>query len=73
MKLTYGELIEELQERPADELLDIAEVAKKYAIEKERDRIRQNIEDTLKSIEAGSLPEPTDNLDELWRRFEESE
>ncbi len=73
MKLTYGELVEELQERSAKELVDLVEVAKHYAIERRREEIKSNIEASWKELAEGKLPEPTDDMDELWRRFEESQ
>ncbi len=73
MKLTYGELIEELQERPSDELYDIAEMAKRYAIEGRRQEIRKNAEESKQDFLAGRLDKPTNDIDELMRRFDAKE
>ncbi len=57
MKLTYGELVEEIQERPSDELYDIAEIAKQYAIERRREEILRNAEESRREYLEGKLGE----------------
>jgi hypothetical protein len=73
MRLTYEELVDELQSRSADELVDLAEIAKRYAIEQRREEIRKNADEGMKDYLAGNLSKPTDDIDELWRQIQESE
>ena len=70
MKMTYGELIEELQQRPSEELYDIAEMAKRYAIEKRREEIKKIGEQNMRDYMDGKLDPPSDDIDELMRRFD---
>ena len=72
MRLTYGELIEELQARPSDELYDIAEIAKHYAIEKHREEIKMIGEQNMRDYLAGKLDPPSDDIDELMHRLTEA-
>lgn len=67
--MTYEQLVDELQVRSADELVDLAELARNYARERRREEIRKNIEEGRKEYLEGKLKPATDNIDELMARL----
>ncbi len=69
MKLTYEELVDELHERSIDELVDIAELAKHFAVQHRRDEILRNGEASMREYDAGTLLPATDDPEELRRRL----
>jgi hypothetical protein len=72
MKLRYDELVDELRSRTTDELVDLAELARHFAIEHLRDEIRRDADLDLQDYLAGRLDKPTSSIQELRRKFEAS-
>ncbi|HZK77086.1 MAG TPA: hypothetical protein VFD13_09275 [Candidatus Kapabacteria bacterium] len=71
--MTYEQLVDELHEHSADELRDLAEIAKRIAIQHRREEILKNANESRADYLAGRLDEPTDDMDELMRRFKKFE
>lgn len=69
MKLTFEELVDELHERSSEELVDLAELAKHFAIQHRRDEILRNGQESLREYQAGNLLPATDDREELKRRL----
>ncbi|MFI5201819.1 MAG: hypothetical protein ACHQNE_05500 [Candidatus Kapaibacterium sp.] len=69
--MTYEQLVDELHARTADELVDLARIARHFAREYRRDEIRRNIEESRRQYLAGELDPPTDNIEELMARVKD--
>jgi len=68
--MTYEQLVDELREHTAEELVDIAEIARRIALEHRREEIRKNADESKRDYLEGRLDEPTDDIEELMRRVE---
>lgn len=66
MHLTFAQMVEELQNRPADELGELADIARRYAIEKRREDILKNAVQSKEEWEKGEL-KASDNIDDLMQ------
>jgi hypothetical protein len=73
MSMTYEQLVDELREHTAEELVDIAEIAKRIAIQHRREEIRKNADESMQDYFAGKLAKPTSDIDELWRQIKSGE
>ena len=73
MKLTYEELVNELREHTAEELVDLVEIARHIAIQHRREEILKNAEESMSDYLAGKLTEPTSDIDALWRQIKSGE
>ena len=71
MTLTFGQLVEELHGRPADELGELADLARRYAIEQRREEILANALEGKREWESGKL-KAYDNIDDLMRSLDEA-
>ena len=69
MKMTYEELIDELHSLEPDQLVDIAELAQRFAIEARRRQMRIEGEEAMRDYASGKILPATDDLDELKRRL----
>ncbi len=72
MHLTFEQLIDELDERPSEELARIAELARQYAIDRRRTEIAENVRLGREEWRSGRLV-ASDNIDELMRSLEDVE
>ena len=72
MHLTFDQLIDELDERPSEELARLAELANRYAIERRRTEIAENVRLGREEWRSGKIV-ATDDIDELMRSLEDVE
>ncbi len=70
MKMTFGELVDELHGRPSEELSELADLAHRYAIEQQRTEMTANAAEGLAAYERGQL-KFYDNVEELMRSLDE--
>ena len=70
MKLTFDQLVDEIHDRPLEELAEIAELVRHYAIERRRTEIAQNIQTSEEEWRSGKLT-ASDDIDELMRSLDE--
>jgi len=73
MKMTFDQLVDELVEnRPSEELAEIAELIRRYAIERRRTEIAENARLSREEWESGKLI-ASDNIEELMAFLHEEE
>ncbi|HZK75613.1 MAG TPA: hypothetical protein VFD13_01785 [Candidatus Kapabacteria bacterium] len=70
MRLTFDQLVDELDDRPSEDLARIAELATHYAIERRRTEIAENIRLDREEWQSGKLT-ASDNAEELMRSIED--
>ncbi len=71
--MTYEQLVDELHTRTADELVDLARIARHFAREYRRDEILRDAKESMDDYLAGKLAKPTSDIDELWRQIHSGE
>jgi hypothetical protein len=64
MKMTFDQLVDELEDRPSEELAEFAALAKQYSIERRRTEIAENVRLSREEWQSGKLI-ASDNVDEL--------
>ena len=64
MHLTFEQLVDELADRPSEDLVRIAELARQYAIDQRRTEIAENIRTGKEEWRSGALT-AIDDIDEL--------
>ena len=69
MKLTFDQLVDELQDRPSEELAELAKLARQYAIEQRQNEIAENVRKGEEEWYSGKLA-ASDDIDELMRSLE---
>ncbi len=72
MKMTFEQLVDELAERPSEELAELAALARHDAIERRRTEIAENVRAGSEEWRSGKLT-ASDNIDELMRSLEDVE
>ncbi len=72
MKLTFDQLVDEIAERPSEELAHLAELVRHYAIQRRRAEIAENIRAVREEWRSGTLT-ASDNIDELMRSLHDVE
>ena len=72
MKMTFDQLVDELEDRSSEDLARIAELARQYAIERHRAEIAENARLSREEWQAGKLI-ASDNIDELMGFLHEAE
>ena len=73
MSMTYEQLVDEFREHTAEELVDLSELARHFAIQHRREEIRKNADESMNDYLAGNLAKPTSDIDELWRQIKSGE
>ncbi len=73
MNMTYEQLVDELREHTSEELRELAEIAKRIAIQHRREEIRKNADEAMQDYHAGKLAKPTSDIDELWKQIKSGE
>lgn len=71
MTLTFEELVDELHGRPAEELDELAQLARRFAIEQRRAEILANALEGRKEWESGKLV-AFENVDDLMNSLKTS-
>ena len=72
MKMTFDQLVDELEDRPSEELAEFAALARQYAIERRRTEIAENVRVGSEEWRSGKLT-ASDNIDELMHSLEDVE
>lgn len=72
MKLTFEQLVDELEDRSSEELAELAALARQYAIERRRTEIAENIRLGSEEWLSRKLT-ASDNIDELMHSLEDVE
>ncbi len=70
MSITFDQLVDELQGRPSEELEELTELARHYAIEQRRSEMLENAQQAMNDWENGKL-KAHDNVEELMRSLDE--
>jgi Tfp pilus assembly protein FimT len=72
MKLTFDQLVDELEDRPSEELAEFAALARQYAIERRRKEIAENARLSSEEWQSGKLT-ASDSIGELMKFLHEEE